>query len=609
MISDASSIVAGASITIEVGKGRNLVAKDCSLLRKAKTSDPYVIIHYNQREIGRTKTIYKNCLSPDWQNEKFEINFNIKEAQELILEHKTAKSKMIEFCIMDEDLITSSDSMGIVQVAVPQLGGVLRTESWYRVTTGIPKTREYCKNATGELQIVVTTIVRQMYKLHRGNVLTINQFPQKECHLTFGLSWDIPKEINIGIDLDSCCVAVDRDGNILMDETVYYGNLHNPNRSIGHSGDENTGTKVGDDEYINIALNLVPSNVLALYILLFVASPEQTFQNVTSAQVRIIGQYTGNGICRFVPSEIAGSSTALFLVRIARNESNGIANDWMITPIEESDNCARDFGSLIPELKGYTRDLIPSIVINPRERIAIMRKGGTIRVADYVPSHVVPEWLTFGLAWDITDGVAIDLDASAILLDEHFNLVDAVYFRQIRSKDGSVKHSGDNRLGDAIGDDEMISFALAQVPENVAFIGLVINSFSGQELDDVAKASCHLFDPNTNTDVANYKLSNCAALNGHTALVMGCLYRSPLVEGGSPTRDWYLRIIAEPAQGKTVNDNVDELQRFLQNNPPQKVSTPPEPEIVLNAMPDPILVEEEEIVIPIPEEEIYVLMN
>ena len=614
MISDATSIVAGATITIQVVAGKNLVAKDRSLLlRKAKTSDPYVIVRYNHKVIGQTKTIYKNCVSPHWSYETFRIFFNADQAQELIRLHKTTTSTkpppMIEFCIMDEDQSSAPDPMGVVHIPVP-LGDVMRTEAWYPVTKGIPNTPEYCRNATGELHITVTTTVEQMYTLHRGNVLNSNQLPQGQRRLTIGLAWDIPKGMGNGIDLDSCCVAIDRNGNVLMNETVYYGNLYNPNRSIVHSGDETTGIKAGDDECIDIDLHRVPYNVLALYILLFVASPpEQTFTNVTSAQVRILATDTKAGICRFVPSEIAGSSTALFLVRIARTDANSNTNDWTITPIEESDNYARDFGSLIPELKGYTRDLLPSIVINPSERIAIMRKGGTIRVADYTPSHVVPEWLTFGLAWDVTNGVAIDLDASAILLDKQLKLVDAVWFQQLTSKDGSIRHSGDNRKGDASGDDEKISFSLAQVPADVAYIGLVINSFSGQELDDVAQASCHLFDPKTNVDVAKYTLSNCTALDRHTALVMGCLYRSSIVEGDGPTSNWYLRIIAEPAQGRTVHDNVDELQRFLQNNPPQKASIPPEPEIVLNAMPDPILVEEEEIVIPIPEEEIYVMMK
>ena len=615
MISDAASIVGGATITVQIIAGKNLVAKDRSLLlRKATTSDPYVVVQYNHQKYGQTRTIHKNCVSPNW-NETFQIEFNADQAQQLVQQYKTAqRPPVIDFCIMDEDRASAPDPMGVVQIPVP-MGNVMRTQSWYPVTTGIPNTTYYCHNATGELQVSITTTIRQMYTLHRGNVLNSNQLPHGQRRLTVGLSWDIPKGSGNGVDLDSCCVAIDRNGSIMMNETVYYGNLYNPNRSIVHSGDETTGIKAGDDECIDIDLNRMSYNVLALYILLFVASPpEQTFANVTSAQVRILATDTKAGICRFVPSAIAGNSTALFLIRIARVGSSN--NDWTITPIEESDSYARDFGSLIPELKGYTRDLIPSIVIHPNERIAIMRKGGTIRVTDYVSNHVVPEWLTFGLAWDVTNGVNIDLDASAILLDKELKLLDAVWFRQLTSKDGSIRHSGDEREGDAIGDDEKISFSLSQVPAHVAYIGLVINSFSGQELDDVAQASCHLFDPNTNVDVAKYTLSNCAALDKHTALVMGCLYRSQSVDGeiGTPTSSyaggWYLRIIAEPAQGRTVHDNVDELQRFLSNNPPQKPSTPPsEPEIVLNEMPEPIVVEEEEIVIPIPEEEIHVIMK
>jgi hypothetical protein len=41
---------------------------------------------------------------------------------------------------------------------------------------------------------------------------------------------------------------------------------------------------------------------------------------------------------------------------------------------------ARDFGSLIPEIKSYSRDIVPGIVVDPRERVAIMRKGGIIRL-------------------------------------------------------------------------------------------------------------------------------------------------------------------------------------------------------------------------------------
>jgi tellurium resistance protein TerZ len=606
-INDPKSGVGGITITIQIIAGKNLVAKDRSLFgRKKTTSDPYVIIRTQQKMYGRTRTIQKNCLNPTW-NETIKIELNSDDAQLLIQQYKQSSlnKPMIDCCIMDEDLLSDPDPMGVVQIPIP-LGtnNAEQPPQWYPVTAGTGA--YYCSNATGELQISVTTEIRKIYNMQRGCVLNSNLLPNQQRRFTIGLSWDI--EQGKAVDLDSCCVAIDRTGNVLMKETVYYGNLSNSNHSIKHSGDELTGAKIGDDECINLDLNRLSNNVLALYVLLFVASPpEQTFNGIKSAQVRILATDTNQVLCRFVPSDFGTDSTALVLVRIARCN----INDWTFTPIADSDPHARDFGSLIPEIKGYTRDLIPSIVIDPRERIAVMRKGGTIRVTDYVKDHHIPEWLTFGLAWDVTNGVNIDLDASAILLDKNLSLVDAVWFRQLTSRDGSIKHSGDEREGDAVGDDEKINFSLSNVPSNVTYIGLIINSFSGQELDDIAKASCHLFDPKTNVDVATYTLTNCAALNHHTALVMGCLYRSSVDDGGKNSTDnsWCLRIIAEPADGRTVHDNVDELQRYLQTHPPQPPSIPPEPEIVLNAMPDPIVVEEEDIVIPMQEEEINLLLK
>jgi hypothetical protein len=55
-------------------------------------------------------------------------------------------------------------------------------------------------------------------------------------------------------------------------------------------------------------------------------------------------------------------------------------------------------------------------------------------------------------------------------------------------------------------------------------------------------------------DIARYEMTNTAALDKRTALVMGMLYREPT------TSEWCLRIISEPAMGRTAHENVDELQ-------------------------------------------------
>ena len=43
-------------------------------------------------------------------------------------------------------------------------------------------------------------------------------------------------------------------------------------------------------------------------------------------------------------------------------------------------------------------DQIPGLVVNPHEKIALMRKGGTVRLSNYSRGGVIDQ-VTFGLAW------------------------------------------------------------------------------------------------------------------------------------------------------------------------------------------------------------------
>ena len=120
------------------------------------------------------------------------------------------------------------------------------------------------------------------------------------------------------------------------------------------------------------------------------------------------------------------------------------------------------------------------------------------------------------------------------------------------------------------GDDEKIFLSLARVHPAVKYIGFVINSYSGQELDDVKDASCHLFDGASYRDLATFTLTNTKFLDKHTALVVGMLFRDP-------TGEWGFEIISEAAQGRTAHENVDELQRFIQTHPSRALAPPRPP--------------------------------
>lgn len=547
--------ISGMEIDISILRGKDLVAKDRNIFNQKTTSDPYVNIIFDGRSVGTTKIIPKN-LNPVW-NESFKLNLNTEESNRIIAKIKNGDSPQLMFHIYDHDENSSDDNMGVAK-------GTISLEppstKWMKVETA----PGFTKPVTGELEVKTAVSVRKLLTPERGNSLSLNGG-------TVDVVLDWQMENGHAIDLDTSCVAVAPDGTILMDETVYFGDLVNSNGSIRHSGDAIYGG--GKGEVITCRLDQIRSRVKALYFILTIATPDKSFESVKSASVSVKDQNKCT-LCNFTPS-LVGDHTAMFLMRISRKRGYG----WTMAVIEDVDHTARDFGSLIPEIKGYCRDFAPDIVVDPRERIAIMRKGGAIRLRDYAsPNAPVPNKVTFGLAWDITNGRNVDLDASAICLDSNLRPVDTVYFRKLRSFDNAIIHGGDEREGDEIGDDEKIHLYLDRLNPSVAHIGFVINSYSGEELDDVSRASCHLFDSETKIDIASYTLSNNNALDKRTGLVMASLYRD---SDGS----WCMRIISEAANGKVAQDLIDELQDFLRRTPPAKVQEVPEPEIIVNTMP------------------------
>lgn len=147
---------------------------------------------------------------------------------------------------------------------------------------------------------------------------------------------------------------------------------------------------------------------------------------------------------------------------------------------------------------------------------------------------------------------SIDLDASCVMLDAQKNIVDTVWFRQLRSKDGSVSHSGDNLTGEGDGDDEVIKVDLSRLPSNVTNLVFVISSFRGQTFDQVESAFCRLVNAEGNVELARYNLS---AKNPYTAQVMARVYK----ENGI----WTMQALGEPTNGRTVQDFISVVQNVI----------------------------------------------
>ena len=156
-----------------------------------------------------------------------------------------------------------------------------------------------------------------------------------------------------------------------------------------------------------------------------------------------------------------------------------------------------------------------------------------------------------GLGWD-TGREQIDLDASCALIGEDKSVLEAIYFSNKRSKNGSVQHSGDNLTGAGDGDDEQIKVDLSAVDAAVKHIVFAVTSYRGQKFTSVKNAFVRIVDEATDKELCRYSLSDQFP---NTGVIMARLYRH--------NGEWKFAAIGEPADGRTVLDLKAKMQASI----------------------------------------------
>ena len=146
----------------------------------------------------------------------------------------------------------------------------------------------------------------------------------------------------------------------------------------------------------------------------------------------------------------------------------------------------------------------------------------------------------------------IDLDASCMVYDSSGKLVDAIWWKQLNSRDGSIVHTGDNRTGAGDGDDESIIVDLQRLSPSVQTLVFVVNSFTGQDFSQIENATCRLVDATNETEIARYVLSGSGH---HNSQVMAKVSR----DGAG----WSMTAIGAIANGKTFHDLMPTVQQHL----------------------------------------------
>mmetsp|Transcript_10832 Transcript_10832/g.32067 ORF Transcript_10832/g.32067 Transcript_10832/m.32067 type:complete len:478 (-) Transcript_10832:534-1967(-) len=138
---------------IKVIRGRKLVPKDRDFRGRLTSSDPYVKIFCDGVLHGRTACVPKT-LDPVWE-EDFVIHVTPRDAERI--RSGEPNVGVVTFLIMDRDMLSKDDNMGVVVVSLGEalVGG--NEPQWYQVRNGTVPGVKMSTNVSGDLHIKIST--------------------------------------------------------------------------------------------------------------------------------------------------------------------------------------------------------------------------------------------------------------------------------------------------------------------------------------------------------------------------------------------------------------------------------------------------------------------
>lgn len=157
--------------------------------------------------------------------------------------------------------------------------------------------------------------------------------------------------------------------------------------------------------------------------------------------------------------------------------------------------------------------------------------------------------IVIGLGWDVKQydgGQDYDLDASAFLLNASGKCrteSDFIFYNNLRSPDGSVIHTGDNRTGEGEGDDEQIKIDFSKIPHDVEKVAITVTIHDAemrrQNFGQIANAFVRLVNEDTGAEVLRYDLGEDFSIE--TAVVFCEIYKHG--------NDWKFNAVGSGYQG------------------------------------------------------------
>jgi stress response protein SCP2 len=311
--------------------------------------------------------------------------------------------------------------------------------------------------------------------------------------LTLGLSWDLIDKRN-PIDMDISSVFFGSNQKII--DSVYYNKQCSDDGSMSYNNDSRNGADGGNDESVNINLSLVHPAVSAIVCNVSCYS-KHTLDQIESGEFEIINSSTNESLLKYNFGDCTDYSSAIMCIMY--RTINGWYIESRFTPCQ-----GKNF-------QEFTSDMHLALahIIAPPPFNEYFLDMSTDRTFDVSKGDIVNctnlKKVKFGIGWTSK----CDVDSSCVMMTADNRVHQIINYGKLSSRDGAIKHSGDNRTGEGSGDDEIISVKLKKInPEVNSLIFTVTIYTPDYTFSDVSDLYVRVADSKTSKQLIKYNIIN-----------------------------------------------------------------------------------------------------
>jgi tellurium resistance protein TerZ len=185
-----------------------------------------------------------------------------------------------------------------------------------------------------------------------------------------------------------------------------------------------------------------------------------------------------------------------------------------------------------------------------------------------------PNRLKIGLGWQpdeqpqgllqrlLGQDSPVDLDAACLVMDKTNNLIDLVWYKNLRTRDDSIQHLGDSMTGDDRGDladqnglvdQESMLVLLDKLAASVETLLFCVCSHGGHDFSSIKQAHFRMMDARSGDELVRFDLSQHGK---NTGLILARLTRNA-------DRGWSLQALGEPVDAQTPDQVIELAHQWL----------------------------------------------